>query len=272
MDVDAVKNLLEPGSVFKPVSFLVAMNDGYIDMDDWVDTGCGIRPMYGRNMKDHNHRSGGYGVLTVPQILQKSSNIGVRVLIDKFYHNQPEKFVDGVYSTGIAEDLHLPIPGYAKPRIRRPLPDGSNWSKTALPWMSIGYETPAKLGADRLAAAVGAAALKPGCELLVIDAGSCMTIDRVTADGLYLGGNISPGLEMRLKAMHALTARLPLVGIDGATPQWGHNTAEALRSGALTGIRGEADSYLRRFFAEQAGGNAYAFLTGGDACRLDTLP
>ena len=141
MDVDAVKNLLEPGSVFKPVSFLVAMNDGYIDMDDWVDTGCGIRPMYGRNMKDHNHRSGGYGVLTVPQILQKSSNIGVSVLIDKFYHNQPEKFVDGVYSTGIAEDLHLPIPGYAKPRIRRPLPDGSNWSKTALPWMSIGYET-----------------------------------------------------------------------------------------------------------------------------------
>ena len=141
MDVDAMKNLLEPGSVFKPVSFLVAMNDGYIDMDDWVDTGCGIRPMYGRNMKDHNHRSGGYGVLTVPQILQKSSNIGVSVLIDKFYHNQPEKFVDGVYRTGIAEDLHLPIPGYAKPRIRRPLPDGSNWSKTALPWMSIGYET-----------------------------------------------------------------------------------------------------------------------------------
>ena len=72
--------------------------------------------------------------------------------------------------------------------------------------------------------------------------------------------------------MHTLTARLPLVGIDGATPQWGHNTAEALRSGALTGIRGEADSYLRRFFAEQAGGNAYAFLTGGDACHLDTLP
>lgn len=138
--------------------------------------------------------------------------------------------------------------------------------------LSIGYETPAKLGADRLAAAVGAAALKPDCELIVIDAGSCMTIDRVTAGGLYLGGNISPGLEMRLKAMHTLTARLPLVGIDGATPQWGRNTAEALRSGTLTGIRGEADSYLRRFFAEQAGGNAYAFLTGGDACRLDTLP
>lgn len=138
--------------------------------------------------------------------------------------------------------------------------------------LSIAYETPATLGADRLAAAVGAAALRPGSELLIIDAGSCMTIDRVTADRRYLGGNISPGLEMRLKAMHTLTARLPLADMDGAVPQWGRNTAEALRSGALTGIRGEADSYLRRFFAEQAGDNAFAFLTGGDACRLDTLP
>lgn len=138
--------------------------------------------------------------------------------------------------------------------------------------LSIGYETPATLGADRLAAAVGAAALKPGCELLVIDAGSCMTIDRVTASGRYLGGNISPGLEMRLKAMHALTARLPLADMDGAVPEWGRNTTEALRSGALTGIRGEADSYLRRFFATQTSENAFAFLTGGDACRLDTLP
>ena len=138
--------------------------------------------------------------------------------------------------------------------------------------LSISYETPATLGADRLAAAVGAAALKPGCELLVIDAGSCITSDRVTADGRYLGGNISPGLEMRLKAMHTLTARLPLVDMDGDLPEWGRNTQEALRSGALTGIKGEADSYLRRFFAEQGTENAYAFLTGGDASRLDTLP
>ena len=138
--------------------------------------------------------------------------------------------------------------------------------------LSIAYETPATLGADRLAAAVGAAALKPGCELLIIDAGSCITIDRVTADGRYLGGNISPGLEMRLKAMHALTARLPLVDMDGDLPEWGRNTQEALRCGALTGIKGEADSYLRRFFAEQGTENAYAFLTGGDASRLDTLP
>lgn len=138
---NAVSNLYEPGSVFKPMSFMVAMDDGYISMKDQVDTGCGIIPMRGRNMKDHNWRNGGYGVLDVPMIIGNSSNIGVSVLIDKHYYHQPEKFVDGIYRIGVAEDLKLPIPGYAKPRIRRPLPDGSNWSKTALPWMSIGYET-----------------------------------------------------------------------------------------------------------------------------------
>ena len=137
----AVSGLYEPGSVFKPMSFMVAMDDGYLHMDDRVDVGNGVREMYGRFMRDHNWRSGGYGMLTVPQVLQKSSNIGVSYFIDKFYHEHPEKFVDGLYRIGVAEDLKIPIPGYAKPRIRRPKADGSNWSRTALPWMSIGYET-----------------------------------------------------------------------------------------------------------------------------------
>lgn len=141
INADAVKNLYEPGSVFKPMSFLVGMDDGFIHMTDQVDVGCGIKEMYGRKMRDANWRSGGSGVVTVPQILQKSLNVGVSTLIDRFYHNQPERFVDGIYRIGVAEDLKIPIPGYAKPRIRRPKPDGSNWSATALPWMSIGYET-----------------------------------------------------------------------------------------------------------------------------------
>ena len=80
-------------------------------------------------------------MVTVPQILQKSLNVGVSTLIDRAYHNDPRKFVEGIYRIGVAEDLKIPIPGYAKPRIRMPKADGSNWSKTALPWMSIGYET-----------------------------------------------------------------------------------------------------------------------------------
>ncbi len=137
----AVSDLREPGSVFKPVSFMVAMDDGYIDMNTRVNTGNGVLEMYGQPMKDHNWTRGGYGELTVPEILEYSSNIGVSYLIDKYYHNDPNKFVDGVYRTGIAEDTRLPIPGYARPNIRHPRPDGKNWSPTALPWMSIGYET-----------------------------------------------------------------------------------------------------------------------------------
>lgn len=137
----AVSNLMEPGSVFKTVSFMVAMDDGFIDMNTTVDVGGGIMIMYNRKMRDHNWRSGGYGVLTTSQILERSSNCGVSYLIDKYYKDNPGRFVDGVYRTGIAEDIHLPIPGYARPNIRHPKPDGSNWSRTALPWMSIGYET-----------------------------------------------------------------------------------------------------------------------------------
>ncbi len=141
VNADAVKNLYEPGSVFKPMSFLVGMDDGYIHMTDQVDVGCGIREMYGRKMRDANWRSGGSGVVTVPQILQKSLNVGVSTLIDRYYHDDPRRFVEGIYRIGVAEDLKIPIPGYARPRIRMPKPDLSNWSKTALPWMSIGYET-----------------------------------------------------------------------------------------------------------------------------------
>lgn len=138
---NAVSNLMEPGSVFKPMSFMVAFEDGKIHMNDRVDVAPGVRMMYGRKMKDHNWRRGGYQVLTVPECLEYSSNVGVSLLIDKYYHNNPQQFVNGLYRIGIPEDLHLDIPGYAVPRIRRPKKDGSNWSKTALAWMSIGYET-----------------------------------------------------------------------------------------------------------------------------------
>ncbi len=142
----AVSNLMEPGSVFKPMSFLVAFNDDKLKITDRVDCVGGQKMMYGRKMKDHNWHRGGYGVLTASECLEYSSNIGVSVLIDKIYHNNPEKFVDGIYRLGVAEDLNLEIPGYAPPVIRRPRKDKTgkhwaNWYNTALPWMSIGYET-----------------------------------------------------------------------------------------------------------------------------------
>ena len=145
MQSHAVSDLMEPGSVFKTASIMVALDDGVVDTTYKVNTGGGVYPMHGREMRDHNWRRGGYGTLTVPQIIQNSSNIGTSVIIDKFYGNEPEKFVQGLYRIGIAEDLHIPLVGAAKPRIRMPEKDEhgiyTNWSKTTLPWMSIGYET-----------------------------------------------------------------------------------------------------------------------------------
>jgi len=142
---NAVADLREPGSVFKTASILVALDDGVVDTTYLVDTGCGIKNMHGRDMKDHNWRRGGYGTISLPRILEVSSNIGVSRIIDEKYGSRPERFIEGIYRTGLAADLKLPIQGYARPHIRMPEKDKyghwTNWSKTALPWMSIGYET-----------------------------------------------------------------------------------------------------------------------------------
>ncbi len=145
----ALASLMEPGSTFKTASIMVGIDDGYIKVTDWVETGGGVCNMYGALMKDHNWATrGGYGTIDVPHVLMFSSNIGVSKLIDKYYHNQPEKFVEGLRRVGIGTPLGLPFNGAADPRIRMPQKDrfggyrqSTNWSATALPWMSIGYET-----------------------------------------------------------------------------------------------------------------------------------
>lgn len=146
----ALASLMEPGSTFKTASIMVGLDDGYIKVSDHVDTGCGVMNMHGAYMKDHNWNRGGYHVIDVPHVLMFSSNIGVSKLIDEHYHNQPEKFVEGLRRVGIGAPLGLPerFSGAANPIIRMPKRDSKggfknslNWSATALAWMSIGYET-----------------------------------------------------------------------------------------------------------------------------------
>ena len=143
----AISYRCEPGSVFKTASFLVALDDGVIpgDTSYVIHTGNGIMNMHGSNMKDHNWYRGGYGDINVARTLEVSSNIGVSYVIDKFYHDNPTKYVKGLHRVGIGADLGLPIVGYLPPRIRMPNTKTTNkaeyWSKTTLPWMSIGYET-----------------------------------------------------------------------------------------------------------------------------------
>ena len=144
---NAISHRCEPGSVFKVASFLVALDDGVIpnDTNFTIPTGCGIMEMHGRAMKDHNWRRGGYGTINVARALEVSSNIGVSYVIDKFYGSNPTKYVQGLYRVGIHEDLKLPLVGYHPPYIRMPDTKTTDrakyWSKTTLPWMSIGYET-----------------------------------------------------------------------------------------------------------------------------------
>ncbi len=132
----------------------------------------------------------------------------------------------------------------------------------ALPIVN-GYETPSTLGKDRLAAVVGAVTMKPDSDILIVDAGTAITYDLVDAKGYYHGGNIAPGLAMRLRALHTVTGRLPLVKVEKCEFLLGNNTADALLAGAFNGIVFEIIGYfdaLKIKYPELS-----FFLTGGDS-------
>lgn len=130
-------------------------------------------------------------------------------------------------------------------------------SRVPLP-ITIGYRTPDTLGPDRIAAAVGAWSICPGEPLLVVDMGTAVTYDVVTADGVYLGGNIAPGVGMRLRALRSFTARLPEVKGYGEIPPFGYDTMTAMRAGAVRGVVSEIE-YYRRQLPE----GTHVVLTGG---------
>lgn len=137
--------------------------------------------------------------------------------------------------------------------------------KLPLPFVNA-YETPATLGKDRLAAAAGAQHWYPGNNCLIVDAGTCITLDLLQADAVYMGGNIAPGVRMRLKAMHEQTARLPLVA-PKKTPQiWGTTTETALQNGAVLGSALEIEALAMRL--QERWTDLQVVLTGGDAAFL----
>ena len=131
------------------------------------------------------------------------------------------------------------------------------------------YATPHTLGADRLAAAVGAAGLCPGQPMLVVDAGTALKMDLVTADGTYHGGSIGPGLGMRLRALNAFTGRLPLLALpaaDATIPLTGDSTTGSLLSGVVNGAVAEISGFIAQYQQLYAG--LGVLLTGGDAAFL----
>ncbi len=124
--------------------------------------------------------------------------------------------------------------------------------------IKLGYATPATLGEDRIAAAAGAWSMFPNENLLVVDMGTAVTYDVVTAEGIFTGGNIAPGIGMRLRSLHSFTARLPQIGGYGDTPVFGTDTATAMRAGAVRGVASEI-AYYRSMLPE----STRIVLTGG---------
>lgn len=134
-------------------------------------------------------------------------------------------------------------------------------SHTPLPFRN-GYKTPATLGKDRLCAAAGAHFLHGGTPLLVVDAGTALTIDLTSCEGDFLGGVISPGLRMRAEALHHYTRRLPLASLTTIPHYPPVNTADALNGGILQGILFETEGYIDR--CRQQCPDLQVVATGGD--------
>jgi type III pantothenate kinase len=134
-------------------------------------------------------------------------------------------------------------------------------SLTKLP-IKNNYSTPQTLGLDRIAAAVGANMLCPNTPLLVIDMGTAITYDFVNSSNEYEGGNIAPGVNMRLRAMNNYTNKLPLLQARHEERLLGNDTSSAMMAGVMRGIEFEIEGYISEIKRKNT--NLSVFLTGGD--------
>lgn len=133
---------------------------------------------------------------------------------------------------------------------------------TPLP-IGVVYDTPESLGLDRVALAAGAAAMCPAEALMVVDAGTAVTLDAVDASPAFVGGRISAGLRLRINALHDHTAALPVIPLLGDTPVAGRSTATSIRSGAILGLAAEISETF--FHYSTSFGCSRLLLAGGDA-------
>lgn len=181
-------------------------------------------------------------------------------VFQNFDHQLAEFFLsNSVNTVFIGSVIHLP-PNFAK---EFNLTIKSLHSGSHLP-IKNAYKTPESLGNDRLANAVGAfTANQNSGPVLSIDMGTCIKYDFVNQAGEYLGGAISPGLQMRFKSLHHFTQKLPLVDYSSLSPFIGQTSVESIQSGVIHGIAAEMDGFIDRYKAEFP--QLKVFLTGGDA-------
>jgi cell division protein FtsI (penicillin-binding protein 3) len=132
----AIGESSEPGSTFKLISMLAALEEGFIDLDDTINTGNGITTYYGSKMKDSHE--GGYGKISAKDVFAVSSNVGVSKIISNYFSKEPHRFIDRIYKLKLNEKLGLDIKGEGTPYVKDP--SDSTWSGISLPWISVGYE------------------------------------------------------------------------------------------------------------------------------------
>ncbi len=134
----AIGASLEPGSTFKVPAIMAALEDGYVDLDDTVDTKNGTFKYYDITITDESAEHGGYGRISVQQVIEKSSNVGMAKIITEAYKGNPRQFVDHLINMGLNKELGLGIKGEGKPMLN--YPGEKYWSGVSLGQMSYGYE------------------------------------------------------------------------------------------------------------------------------------
>ncbi|WP_339701283.1 penicillin-binding protein [Algoriphagus aquimarinus] len=126
----------EPGSTFKLLSMLALLEENKITLDETVETGNGAHKFYNQTMRDA--KNGGYGTLTIREVFEKSSNVGISKLVDEHFGSSPSKFMAYIDKVGLREPFGFQLIGEGKPYFKKP--GDKNWYGTTLPWVSIGYE------------------------------------------------------------------------------------------------------------------------------------
>ena len=187
---------------------------------------------------------------------QKTEKID-SAFVEKILEENPEIEAAIIVSTGEYETAWEQM---LEKRMKRFIRFGA---ETPIP-IENGYATPQTLGLDRLAAAVAANALYPNSNVLIVDFGTAITVDFVSAEGRFLGGNISPGAATRFRALHHFTKRLPLCELDEDSVRLlGNSTRTAIESGVVNGIVYEIEGYIRDL--QQRYNNLRIIFTGGES-------
>ena len=187
---------------------------------------------------------------------QKTEKID-SAFVEKILEENPEIEAAIIVSTGEYETAWEQM---LEKRMKRFIRFGA---ETPIP-IENGYATPQTLGLDRLAAAVAANALYPNSNVLIVDFGTAITVDFVSAEGRFLGGNISPGAATRFRALHHFTKRLPLCELDEDSVRLlGNSTQTAIESGVVNGIVYEIEGYIRDL--QQRYNNLRIIFTGGES-------